>query len=402
MRISAPVRPAGRPRRSLFGISSLAGSSIRVSLVLGALTAMVVTTPAIASVCRDLEAELASARGGGLSPRAIANRMTGLAHDVSRLQSEARAIGCVERPRSAVCRPLLAEINALRSEYERLDVQRQRGGAAPNPARERRILAALGANNCGARYAAYAPQPRRAPDLLGSVFAPTRETPRADRQQRQQRQAAVTNRRAEPERRQQRRAAPAAPFETYRTVCVRTCDGFFWPLSFSTTAANFETDAQLCQASCPGTEVALYAKPAPFGETEEMRSVSTGGDYTALDNAFRYRREIVPGCGCPTATEIVAQRQAETAIEIVQLTAGGTLPENTISLPRPNPKRGTNDDGLTLVDLAPGDTPADGELPYPRVHPDHAADWVALKDEIENAPPPPIRVVGPSTPILVR
>src|SRR5262249_30316969 len=45
---------------------------------------------------------------------------------------------------------------------------------------------------------------------------------------------------------------------TFRTVCVRTCDGFYFPISYSTSPDRFRDDEQACQRMCPATEVALY------------------------------------------------------------------------------------------------------------------------------------------------
>ena len=36
----------------------------------------------------------------------------------------------------------------------------------------------------------------------------------------------------------------------HRTVCVRMCDGYFWPISFATTDDNFEQDQSVCENSC--------------------------------------------------------------------------------------------------------------------------------------------------------
>jgi hypothetical protein len=38
--------------------------------------------------------------------------------------------------------------------------------------------------------------------------------------------------------------------DTYRTVCVRLCDGFFWPVSFATTKLGLKRDDETCQAAC--------------------------------------------------------------------------------------------------------------------------------------------------------
>ena len=83
---------------------------------------------------------------------------------------------------------------------------------------------------------------------------------------------------------------------TYRTMCVRLCDGYYWPVSFSTVKDHFERDAQTCAKSC-STSVALYYHANPGGESEEM--VSLGGQpYKSLGTAFLYRATYNPICKC--------------------------------------------------------------------------------------------------------
>ena len=48
--------------------------------------------------------------------------------------------------------------------------------------------------------------------------------------------------------------------DTYRTVCVRLCDGFYSPLSFSTTRDKLERDAERCEASGGGQARMFNAK----------------------------------------------------------------------------------------------------------------------------------------------
>jgi hypothetical protein len=45
------------------------------------------------------------------------------------------------------------------------------------------------------------------------------------------------------------RAIPSSG--TYRTVCVRLCDGVYFPISFSTYRSYFAKDAERCERSCP-------------------------------------------------------------------------------------------------------------------------------------------------------
>lgn len=83
---------------------------------------------------------------------------------------------------------------------------------------------------------------------------------------------------------------------TYRTVCVRLCDGFFFPISFATTPDRFAADEAACNARCSsGARLFVYANPG--GEPEDMRDVR-GQPYTALKNAFLFRTTYNEACTC--------------------------------------------------------------------------------------------------------
>ena len=103
-----------------------------------------------------------------------------------------------------------------------------------------------------------------------------------------------------------RRQEPAQAEEkkygsTYRTLCVRQCDGYYFPISFATVRGQFASDKAQCSALCPGSETELYAYLNPQEGPEQMVSVS-GEPYYSLANAFRYRREVVPSCSCKRST----------------------------------------------------------------------------------------------------
>ena len=85
---------------------------------------------------------------------------------------------------------------------------------------------------------------------------------------------------------------------TYRTLCVRTCDGYYFPISFSTTPRNFDRDVDACSAKCPGTETELYYHSTRGEESEDMVSISSQQPYKELATAFSYRTAVTPGCGC--------------------------------------------------------------------------------------------------------
>ena len=84
---------------------------------------------------------------------------------------------------------------------------------------------------------------------------------------------------------------------TYRTVCVRTCDGGYFPISFATVPARFPDDEKTCKALCPATEANLYAYRNPGEDINQAVSIN-GAPYTALPNAFHFRTEFNPSCAC--------------------------------------------------------------------------------------------------------
>lgn len=86
---------------------------------------------------------------------------------------------------------------------------------------------------------------------------------------------------------------------TYRTVCVRLCDGYFFPISYATTPDYFAKDSAKCEASC-GSPARLYVYENPGsegGEAEAMEDLE-GRPYGELKTAFLYRTEYVPSCSC--------------------------------------------------------------------------------------------------------
>jgi hypothetical protein len=96
--------------------------------------------------------------------------------------------------------------------------------------------------------------------------------------------------------------------DTYRTLCVRTCDGYYFPISFSTTKDNFKRDLKACETMCPGTEVQLFKHEVPEQESEDMVSLK-GEPYKAMTYAFAYRRDGLrrdEACKC-TAVQGMAQ-----------------------------------------------------------------------------------------------
>jgi hypothetical protein len=83
---------------------------------------------------------------------------------------------------------------------------------------------------------------------------------------------------------------------TYRTLCVRLCDGFYFPISNAVPGSSLARDADACAASC-SSEARLFYYANAGGDVEGMVDLA-GMAYVALPNAFRYRKALVEGCRC--------------------------------------------------------------------------------------------------------
>jgi hypothetical protein len=75
-------------------------------------------------------------------------------------------------------------------------------------------------------------------------------------------------------------------------VCVRLCDGYFFPLSGARSRGEA---GEMCQAQCPATETALF-----YRRSSAIASAFSpeGQNYSALPNAFAYQKSFNPDCSC--------------------------------------------------------------------------------------------------------
>ena len=130
------------------------------------------------------------------------------------------------------------------------------------------------------------------------------------------------------------------PFASYRTMCVRTCDGFYFPISFSTLGSRFGEDESKCKSQCAApAELFVYKNPGE--EVEQMVSVA-GEPYNNLKNAWRHRKQYIKGCSCKaeeySAHEIQQSEQelGKQARAPAPRAAAPPAPANVIDLAQPN------------------------------------------------------------------
>ena len=237
---------------------------------------------ALAASCSSLKSQLASARRADPAKAArygsAARRQRSELATTKRMSARA---GC-GRSSSAQCRTLASTITAMEKRIAELDRQasRARGGRSSVSTLQRQIAR----QGCDAPRSASA-KPKR-PTGTASVAARTTRSPA--------RRASVSTPRA-----------PGAPRGgNWRTVCVRTCDGYYFPVSNAVAPQSFPTDVKRCAAMCPRAETRLFVHDRAGGaETMHDRN---GKRYSAMPYAFGhtkpdYRPSSACTCGRPLA-----------------------------------------------------------------------------------------------------
>lgn len=246
-------------------------------------------------MCVRLEGQLAALDRGGGDPareeqiRRYQDSQARQQAELDRVTMQAKRMGCdssgffsLFNGQSAQCGPVNTQIQQMRANLDQITVnlERLRGGSGGSPERDnqrRSVLLALAQNSCGPQYA-NAVQQQGGGNFLSNLFG--------------------GNNAGNPQ------AMPPADLGpqsgTFRTVCVRTCDGAYFPISFATVPARFPDDEKTCKNLCPAAEAVLYTHRNPG---EDMNSaVSIGGQpYTALPTAFKFRSEFNPSCSCKAA-----------------------------------------------------------------------------------------------------
>jgi Protein of unknown function (DUF2865) len=202
--------------------------------------------------------------------------------ELDKLVAQSRRMGCqgagffsLFSGQPPQCGQINNQIQQMRSNLDQMLVtlQQLQGNTAGREGQRRSVLIALSENDCGPQYrVATAPQQRGFFDSLfgpDSIVAPTEQQ---------------------------------YPYQssTFRTVCVRTCDGYFFPVSYSASPSRFAEDDQACQRMCPAAEVQLYTYRNPGEDISQAVSLH-GRAYSDLPTAFAYRKEVNKACSCKRA-----------------------------------------------------------------------------------------------------
>ena len=91
-------------------------------------------------------------------------------------------------------------------------------------------------------------------------------------------------------------------------VCVKTCDGSFFPVSYSGAGSRSDSLEEVCRSLCPNADVQLYS--FPFGGTINEAVSSAGEPYVNLPNALKFQQSFDSTCSCRRKGESWAQALA--------------------------------------------------------------------------------------------
>ncbi len=94
-----------------------------------------------------------------------------------------------------------------------------------------------------------------------------------------------------------------------KLVCVRSCDGGFFPLAASARRGGAEGMADMCRALCPNVETKPYTY---YSSADIDQAVGLDGTpYKSLPNALKFRTKFDPTCTCKPPGKNWTQALAE-------------------------------------------------------------------------------------------
>jgi hypothetical protein len=269
--------------------------------------------------CRELEYQLT----GGTPNLAGQDQLQRIDTDMReadarfrRTQSEADGANCYEDMfffgrslrRTPRCIDLDRQIQQAKSTLAQLKAQRDAAQRSISPrGRHDDLIAELARNHCGDQYEReYEAQRSRS----ASIFSFFSDEDSDD----------------------SHRYTPTYGASTYRTLCVRECDGFYFPISTATTESQFRDDEGKCRSQCAAPAQLYYHRSDQ--DVDQMVSLA-GKPYTEMPNAFRNRKVYIRGCSCNASEfsreEIAKSEEAIKTGKRADASGGKSVPDSAFA-----------------------------------------------------------------------
>jgi hypothetical protein len=287
--------------------------------ILAALTAADVAEPQSADCARLRQAiSDASRNDQGAQYQAAADRQRA---EIDRTVAYAKSIGCDRKQflffgsaPPAQCGEINAQIGRMRANFDELQ---SRAGGGPGGRGE--LIARYNAQCLNAA-------PAQPTNFLAALFG-------GGRSQSNDVQTVPLNPDTTPEN-----PADTNPGEARagsKAVCVRSCDGSFFPVSYTASGGRLDGLEDMCRALCPNAEVTLYTYPAS-GEIEQAVSIN-GARYVDSPTALKYRQSFDPNCSCRRRGQSWADALAGAEAKLGRESKGDIFvtPEKSAEMARP-------------------------------------------------------------------
>jgi|GEM_PF-875749 len=291
------------------------------ALIVCAAFVLPVHTAAAAS-CSSLKAELRRLESGSASQSPAAQKWSTAKHQqqkaINAAERDAGYFGCTSAG-TPKCQALNGKIKRMKANLAAIERQlaKSSGGSSGTAKRLRQVRAQIARQKCDApvvreaRSGSGTDQPR---SLLQRLFNPQSQSQSRSKAQVELASAKTGDREIATVRSQQQAGVSRVRLPsggTFRTLCVRTCDGYFFPLSFSAGKNQFAYDEARCTEICPAAETELYVYRNPGGDQSQMMSLA-GELYSEKPFANRYKTEFVEGCSCrPTRQSRMRSKWSE-------------------------------------------------------------------------------------------
>ncbi|MDP3898163.1 MAG: DUF2865 domain-containing protein, partial [Mesorhizobium sp.] len=316
-RVRCTVEIRAASKRMKHWQSPAAGRAAAKSLLLAIASAIAVigfvaSSAASPRICRQLESQLAGLSvntGDSGQARKYDRAIEAQQEQIDKAERQLRRAGCggglsiFGRSGGSACDAIEGAIDRMERNLMSLQRKRAQLGGGDSRRERARLLASIDANGCRE-----APSARQLPtematrdgrrSLFDQLFGGgVSRSQTLDDYERSERVRTILNPNGGADN-----GVDYSGFGggAYRTLCVRTCDGYYFPISYSSSRRDFDRDQQNCETMCPGTDVRLFSHRVPDEESENMVAAD-GTAYTDLPTAFKYRDvnfSRPATCGC--------------------------------------------------------------------------------------------------------
>ena len=263
---------------------------VLLNLAIIAASPFQLASTAYANSCRAIETELSSiVRKPSARDQQSASRNS---EEAARLLSHMRSIGCDRQNFLFFGQPAPPECDGYRARFNQLQAD-PRTAPGHSEARRRQLMSMLVSYNC-----------RTSPDMPpASRVGPAMTRPLTggffdDGSRKSELEVRPNVETADVDR-------PRAHMGGGKAICVRLCDGFYFPLHMRGAALRDDGD-DICRSLCPATETKMFL----MTRSVETAVTAEGDRYTEIPNAFRYRKSFDPSCFCRKPGELWGENQA--------------------------------------------------------------------------------------------